>query len=52
MINYSFKLNLIFLFKKIAFGMESNTLNDQDSKLNTYVTESFKGFFSISFVQN
>ncbi len=25
--------------------MESNTLNDQDSKLNTYVTESFKGFF-------
>jgi hypothetical protein len=25
--------------------MESNTLNDPTSKLNKYVTESFKGFF-------
>ncbi len=25
--------------------MESNTLNDPSSKLNKYVTESFKGYF-------
>jgi cobalamin biosynthesis Co2+ chelatase CbiK len=32
---------------KIAFGMESNTLNDPSNKLNKYVTESFKGFFNL-----
>jgi hypothetical protein len=25
--------------------MESNTINDPDSKLNDYITESFKGVF-------
>ncbi len=32
---------------KIAFGMESNTLNDPSNKLNKYVTESFRGSFRL-----
>ena len=34
-----------FKFVQIAFGMESNTLSDPNSKLNRYVTECLKGLF-------
>ena len=45
--NNNNKIYFSFILEKIAFGMESNTLNDPTNKLNKYVTESFRGFFKM-----
>ena len=43
-----FNCTALDIIAQVAFGIETDTLNDPNNKLNKWVTESLKGFFKFA----